>query len=76
MTKKVKPKKSANKAKHSKLMNQKISKIKLKKINKRERLKEIIKKVNNDKISRFIRRANELSQQTQITANKPARSFT
>jgi hypothetical protein len=45
MTKKTKPKKSANKVKHSKLMNQKISKIKLKKINKRERLKEIIKKV-------------------------------
>ncbi len=44
MTKKVKPKKTGNKAKYSKLMNQKISKIKLKKINNKERLKAIIKR--------------------------------
>ena len=48
MTKKVKPKITGNKAMHSKLMNQKISKIKLNKINNKKRLKAIIKKANED----------------------------
>tara|TARA_R110001632_G_scaffold39718_2_gene99327 strand:+ start:5383 stop:5538 length:156 start_codon:yes stop_codon:yes gene_type:complete len=49
MPKKGKAKNTVNKAKHSKLMNQKISKVKLQKIQNKERLKAIIKKVNEDK---------------------------
>ena len=46
---KGKAKNSVNKAKHTKLMNQKINKVKLEKQLNRERLKAIIKKVNDTK---------------------------
>ncbi|MDN3619231.1 MULTISPECIES: hypothetical protein [Polaribacter] len=46
---KGKAKNSVNKAKHTKLMNQKINKVKLEKQLNRERLKAIIKKVNDAK---------------------------
>jgi hypothetical protein len=49
MPKKGKAKNTVNKAKHSKLMNQKISKVKLEKQKNKERLKAIIKKINEDK---------------------------
>lgn len=46
MSKKGKAKNTANKAKHTKLMNHKINKIKLEKQRNKERLKAIIKKAN------------------------------
>jgi hypothetical protein len=46
MPKKGKAKNTVNKAKHTKLMIQKINKVKLKKIQNKERLKAIIQKVN------------------------------
>jgi len=46
MPKKGKAKNTVNKAKHTKLMNQKVNKVKLKKIQNKERLKAIIKKAN------------------------------
>jgi len=49
MPKKGKAKNTVNKAKHSKLMNQKISKVKLQKLQNKEKLKAIIKKVNEEK---------------------------
>ena len=49
MPKKGKAKNTVNKAKHSKLMSQKISKVKLKKQLQKERLKALIKKVNESK---------------------------
>jgi hypothetical protein len=49
MPKKGKAKNKVNKAKHSKLMNQKISKVKLEKQKNKERLKTIIKKINENK---------------------------
>ena len=48
---KGKAKNTANKAKHTKLMNQKISKVKLEKQLNKERLKAIIKKANQQKDS-------------------------
>jgi hypothetical protein len=49
MPKKGKVKNTLNKAKHTKLMNRKINKVKLEKQLHKERLKAIIKKVNEDK---------------------------
>jgi 5,10-methylene-tetrahydrofolate dehydrogenase/methenyl tetrahydrofolate cyclohydrolase len=49
MAKKGKAKNTLNKAKHTKLMNRKINKVKLEKQLNKERLKAIIKKVNEDK---------------------------
>ncbi|MCH3882422.1 MULTISPECIES: hypothetical protein [Tenacibaculum] len=49
MSKKGKAKNTVNKAKHTKLMNQKINKVKLEKQLNKERLKAIIKKVNDQK---------------------------
>jgi 5,10-methylene-tetrahydrofolate dehydrogenase/methenyl tetrahydrofolate cyclohydrolase len=49
MPKKGKAKNTVNKAKHTKLMNQKINKLKLEKQLTKERLKAIIKKVNENK---------------------------
>lgn len=49
MPKKGKAKNTLNKAKHTKLMNRKINKVKLEKQLNKERLKEIIKKVNANK---------------------------
>jgi 5,10-methylene-tetrahydrofolate dehydrogenase/methenyl tetrahydrofolate cyclohydrolase len=49
MPKKGKAKNTLNKAKHTKLMNGKINKVKLEKKLHKERLKAIIKKVNEDK---------------------------
>jgi hypothetical protein len=49
MPKKGKAKNTLNKAKHTKLMNRKINKVKLEKQLHKERLKAIIKKVNDDK---------------------------
>ena len=46
MPKKGKAKNTVNKAKHTKLMNQKVNKVKLKKIQNKERLKAIIQKAN------------------------------
>lgn len=46
---KGKAKNTLNKAKHSKLMNQKINKVKLEKQLTKERLKAIIKKANDAK---------------------------
>jgi len=46
MSKKGKAKNTVNKAKHTKLMNQKVNKVKLKKIQNKERLKAIIQKAN------------------------------
>ncbi|WP_299051199.1 hypothetical protein [uncultured Polaribacter sp.] len=46
MPKKGKEKNTVNKAKHTKLMNQKINKVKLEKQRNKERLRAIIKKVN------------------------------
>jgi hypothetical protein len=46
---KGKAKNTVNKSKHTKLMNQKISKVKLEKQLNKERLKAIIKKVNESK---------------------------
>ncbi|WP_170062849.1 MULTISPECIES: hypothetical protein [Polaribacter] len=46
---KGKAKNSVNKAKHTKLMNQKINKVKLEKQLNKERLKAIIKKANEEK---------------------------
>ena len=46
MPKKGKAKNTANKAKHTKLMNRKINKVKLEKQLNKERLKAIIKKAN------------------------------
>ncbi len=43
MAKKGKAKNTVNKAKHSKLMHQKVNKVKLQKIKNKERLKAIIK---------------------------------
>lgn len=51
MAKKGKAKNTANKAKHSRLMSQKINKVKLEKKLHKERLKAIIKKVNENKDS-------------------------
>ncbi|MFC4269818.1 hypothetical protein [Polaribacter marinivivus] len=49
MSKKGKAKNTLNKAKHTKLMNQKINKVKLQKQQNKERLKAIIKKANDQK---------------------------
>ncbi|WP_187661412.1 hypothetical protein [Polaribacter sp. BM10] len=49
MPKKGKEKNTANKAKHTKLMNRKINKVKLEKQLHKERLKAIIKKANEAK---------------------------
>lgn len=49
MPKKGKAKNTVNKAKHTKLMNQKINKVKLEKLQTKQRLKAIIKKVNEQK---------------------------
>ncbi len=49
MSKKGKAKNTVNKAKHTKLMNQKINKVKLAKQQNKERLKAIIKKANQQK---------------------------
>jgi|TARA_B110000908_G_scaffold71001_1_gene85648 hypothetical protein len=49
MPKKGKAKNTVNKAKHAKLMNQKISKVALQKKQHKERLKAIIKKINESK---------------------------
>jgi hypothetical protein len=49
MPKKGKAKNTQNKAKHTKLMNRKINKVKQEKIDHKERLKAIIRKVNEDK---------------------------
>ena len=49
MSKKGKAKNTVNKAKHTKLMNQKINEVKLEKQLTKERLKAIIKKVNEAK---------------------------
>lgn len=49
MPKKGKAKNTVNKAKHSKLMSQKINKVKLKKMQHKERLKALIKKMNEEK---------------------------
>ena len=51
MQKKGKAKNTVNKAKHTKLMNRKINKVKLEKQQNKERLKAIIKKVNENKIN-------------------------
>ncbi|MBU2996387.1 hypothetical protein KO500_08070 [Cellulophaga baltica] len=44
MTKKGKEKNTKNKAKHTKLMNRKINKLRDEKVTRKERLKEIMKK--------------------------------
>ena len=49
MLKKGKAKNTLNKAKHTKLMNQKINKVKLEKQRTKDRLKALIKKVNEQK---------------------------
>ncbi|WP_439127925.1 hypothetical protein [Polaribacter sp.] len=49
MPKRGKEKNTVNKAKHTKLMNQKINKVKLEKQRNKERLKAIIKKSNEEK---------------------------
>lgn len=49
MPKKGKAKNTVNKAKHTKLMNRKINKVKLEKQRNKERLKAIIKGVNKQK---------------------------
>ena len=49
MPKKGKAKNTVNKAKHNRLMNQKINKVKLEKQLTKERLKAIIKKANEEK---------------------------
>ena len=49
MSKKGKAKNTLNKAKNTKLMNQKINKVKLQKQQNKERLKAIIKKANDQK---------------------------
>ena len=51
MPKKGKAKNTANKAKHSKLMQQKVSKVKREKIAHKARLKAIIKKANEERDS-------------------------
>jgi hypothetical protein len=48
MSKKGKAKNTLNKAKHTKLMNKKINKVKADKIANKERLKMIIRKANED----------------------------
>ena len=50
MPKKGKDKNTVNKAKHTKLMNQKINKLKLEKQLTKERLKAIIRKANETKM--------------------------
>lgn len=49
MPKKGKAKNTLNKAKHTRLMNQKINKVKLEKQRTKDRLKALIKKVNEQK---------------------------
>ena len=49
MPKKGKAKNTVNKAKHTKLMNQKVSKVKQQKLENKKRLKAIIKKANENK---------------------------
>jgi hypothetical protein len=49
MAKQGKAKNTANKAKHTKLMNQKVNKVKLEKIKNKEKLKAIIRKANEEK---------------------------
>ena len=49
MPKKGKAKNTVNKAKHTKLMNRKINKVKREKIANNERLRAIIRKVNEEK---------------------------
>lgn len=49
MPKKGKAKNTVNKAKHTKLMNRKLNKVKLEKEQHKARLKAIIKKVNEQK---------------------------
>ena len=49
MPKKGKAKNTLNKAKHTKLMNRKINKVKQEKIQQKEKLKAIIKMANEEK---------------------------
>jgi hypothetical protein len=49
MPKKGKAKNTLNKAKHTKLMNRKINKVKQEKIQQKEKLKAIMKKANEEK---------------------------
>ncbi len=49
MSKKGKAKNTVNKAKHSKLMAQKVAKVKQQKVKNKERLKAIIRKANESK---------------------------
>lgn len=49
MPKKGKAKNTVNKAKHTKLMNRKINKVKQEKLDNKAKLKAIIKKVNDEK---------------------------
>ncbi len=49
MPKKGKAKNTVNKAKHTKLMNRKINKVKQEKIAQQEKLKAIIRKANEEK---------------------------
>lgn len=67
MPKKGKEKNTNNKAKHSKLIHQKINKIKRQKANNRERLKAIIKKANEEKESK---NPTETSNLTNLIINR------
>ena len=49
MPKKGKEKNTKNKAKHSKLMGRKINKVKLEKLQQKEKLKAIIRRANKEK---------------------------
>ena len=49
MPKKGKAKNTVNKAKHTRLMKQKVSKVKLEKQRNKERLKALVKKMNEQK---------------------------
>ena len=49
MSKKGKAKNTVNKAKHSKLMRQKTNKVKLEKEQHKARLKELVRKINEEK---------------------------
>ncbi|MCG8251378.1 hypothetical protein [Tenacibaculum finnmarkense] len=49
MPKKGKAKNTANKAKHTRLMKQKLNKVKLEKLQNKERLKALVKKMNEQK---------------------------
>ncbi|MCD8431229.1 hypothetical protein LNJ05_00420 [Tenacibaculum finnmarkense genomovar ulcerans] len=49
MPKKGKAKNTANKAKHTRLMKQKLNKVKLEKLQNKERLKALVRKMNEQK---------------------------